>query len=336
MRIILDAMGGDNAPQAIVEGGLKALEDFDDIEITLCGNKADIEPLIADSGKLRGRMEIENAPDIIDMCDAPVKAIKEKPDSSMVCALRLLSQNNDAMLISAGNTGALVAGATLIVKRIKGIKRPALAPILPTKKGPVLLVDGGANVDCKPAYLLQFALMGSIYMRRVFDLAEPRIGLVNNGSEPGKGDALTKAAYELLSQSSLNFSGNAEGRELLSGEYDVIVCDGFLGNILLKFLEGCAGTLLSMLKSYIIASSSAKFGYVFMKNAFRKFRKKMDYKEYGGALLLGVNGGVMKAHGSSDSVAIYHAIAASRKFLSAGVVNGIKDEISAFGEQDLI
>lgn len=326
-------MGGDNAPYAIIDGSLRALSDFSDIDVVLCGDKKTIEPQIEKYNGDKSRITISDAPDIIDMCDSPVKAVKEKPNSSMVTALKLLSESEDAMLISAGNTGALVAGATLIVKRIKGIKRPALSPILPTKKEPVLLIDGGANVDCKPIYLLQFALMGSIYMRCVFNRANPRIGLINNGSEAGKGDVLTKAAYDLLSNSSLNFSGNAEGRELLTGEYDVIVCDGFLGNILLKFLEGCGDTLLGMLKGYIISNTSAKFGYLFMKKAFRKFRKKMDYKEYGGALLLGVNGGVMKAHGSSDATAVYHAVAASRKFLLSSVVKNIKDEITAFGEQ---
>lgn len=336
MKIILDTMGGDNAPQAIIEGSIRSLRNFGDIEIVLCGDEKIIAPIIEDDKDLSSRIEIKNAPEVIDMEDSPVKAIKEKQNSSLVVALNTLSSENDAMLISAGNTGALVAGATLIVKRIKGIKRPALAPMLPTKKGPVLLIDGGANVDCKPNYLLQFALMGSIYMRCVFSAENPRIGLINNGAEPGKGDALTKAAYELLCRADLNFKGNAEGRELLSGNYDVIVCDGFLGNILLKFLEGSAGTLLSMLKGYIVASSSAKFGYVFMKKAFGKFRKKMDYKEYGGALLLGVNGGVMKAHGSSDATAIYHAIAASRKFLLSNVVKSIKDEITNFNEQTVV
>ena len=333
MKIILDAMGGDNAPQAVIDGSLKALNTFEDIEIILCGDKSIINSLIETSGAKTDRLEIIDAPDRIDMCDSPVKAIKEKSNSSMVVALNTLAAERDAMLISAGNTGALVAGATLIVKRIKGIKRPALAPMLPTKKRPVLLIDGGANVDCKPLYLLQFALMGSIYMRCVFGEKNPRVGLINNGAEPGKGDALTKAAYELLENSALNFRGNAEGRELLTGNYDVIVCDGFLGNILLKFLEGCASTLLSILKGYIVSSSSAKFGYVFMKKAFGKFRRKLDYKEYGGALLLGVNGGVMKAHGSSDSTAIYHAIAASRKFLISNVVKNIKDEITQFNGQ---
>ncbi|MEG0914182.1 MAG: phosphate acyltransferase PlsX, partial [Christensenellaceae bacterium] len=261
-----------------------------------------------------------------------VKAIKEKADSSMVVALRELSCGNAQMMISAGSTGALVAGATLIVKRIKGIKRPALAPVLPTKTGEVLLIDCGANVDCKPQYLNQFGIMGSIYMQKVFGINTPKVGLINNGAEEEKGNELTKEAYQLLKEAPINFVGNAEGRDLLSGQFDVLVCDGFTGNIVLKFVEGCAKTILGMLKGYVLESTKAKIGSLFMKGAFSKLKKKMDYKEYGGALLLGLTGGVMKAHGSSDAKAIFNSIENARKFIAGDVVEMIAREVSKIAE----
>lgn len=327
MKIIIDAMGGDNAPAAIVNGSVKALNEFADIEIHLVGDEEKIRHILATLAYDEERLKIVHTTQMIDMEDAPVKAIQEKKDSSMVVAFHMLAKEDKAIMISAGNTGALVAGATLIVRRIKGIKRPALAPVLPSITGEVLLIDGGANADCKPQYLNQFGIMGSIYMNKVFGVEKPKVGLVNNGGEEEKGSELTKQAYQLLKNAPINFVGNAEGRDLLSGEFDVIVCDGFTGNILLKFLEGCAKTILGMLKGYIKESTSAKLGAVMMKGAFSKLKRKMDYSEYGGALLLGLNGGVMKAHGSSDENAIYHSIAGARKFIEGDVVAVIRDEI---------
>lgn len=320
-KIIIDAMGGDNAPEAIIEGCLMAVNELKGCQILLCGKAETIQPLLTGAGA--DNIQIVNAEQKITADDSPVKAIKEKPNSSLVVGLNLLSQNKDGMFLSAGNTGALVAGATLIAGRIMGIKRPALAPVLPTQRGSVLLIDGGANVDCKPQYLLQFGLMGSIYMHQTLDIQNPRVGLINNGSETEKGNTLTKAAYELLSRAPINFVGNAEGRNLLDGDYDVLVCDGFIGNILLKFVEGCAFTILDILKENIMASTRAKIGAWLMKGAFRNLKKKMDYKEYGGALLLGINGGVMKMHGSSDSKAVQKAILSAEKFISKDVVGNI-------------
>lgn len=332
MNIIIDAMGGDHAPSSVVQGSLLALAEFDDISITLTGDKQAIEQVLAGNQYPQERLTIVHTTQIIEMDDSPVKAIKEKKDSSMVVAMKLLGETPDAMLISAGSTGALVAGATLIVKRLEGIKRPALAPVLPSMTGQVLLIDCGANVDCKPQYLNQFGIMGSIYMNKVFGISAPKVGLINNGGEAEKGNELTKAAYQLLQDAPINFVGNAEGRDLLSGNFDVLVCDGFTGNIVLKFLEGSAKTILGMLKGYIMESGKAKFGYIFMKNAFGNLKKKMDYKEYGGSLLLGLRGGVMKAHGSSDEKAMYSSIRAARKFLQGNVVQEIKEEISAYQE----
>jgi glycerol-3-phosphate acyltransferase PlsX len=332
MNIIIDAMGGDHSPRAAVAGGVRALDEFEDITVTLTGDEPAIRAVLDDLGCGGGRMEIVHTTQVIGMEDAPVKSIRTMKDSSMVVALDLLAKRDGAMLISTGSTGALVVGATLIVRRVKGVKRPALAPVLPSMTGQVLLIDCGANVDCKPQYLNQFGVMGSIYMNKVFGVGKPRVGLVNNGEEEEKGGELTKAAYRLLREAPINFVGNAEGRDLLSGGFDVIVCDGFTGNILLKFLEGCAGTILGMLKGYIMESASAKLGAVLMKGAFGKLKKKMDYTEYGGSLLLGLNGGVMKAHGSSDEKAIYHSVASARKFLQGNVVNVIKEEISALSK----
>ncbi len=332
MKIIVDAMGGDHAPQAIVEGCISALKEFADVSFTLTGDGQQLRALIDASDADQSRVEIVPTTQVIEMCDSPVKAIQDKKDSSMAVALRLLAEHPDAMMISAGNTGALVAGATLIVKRIKGIKRPALAPVLPTKTGAVLLIDAGANAECKPQYLNQFGMMGSIYMNQVFQIEKPRVGLINNGAEEEKGNELTKEAYQLLKKAPVHFVGNAEGRDLLSGDYDVLVCDGFTGNIVLKFVEGCSKTILGMLKGYIKESFRAKLGAVFMKGAFVKLKHKMNYKEYGGALLLGVNGGVMKAHGSSDAYAILSAIRAARKFIEGDVVGRIKEEISKISE----
>ncbi|MEF9863486.1 MAG: phosphate acyltransferase PlsX [Christensenellaceae bacterium] len=332
MNIIMDAMGGDHAPREIVTGAVEAINKFSDIQITLTGDKKAIEEVLADMDYDKSRLSMIHTTQIIEMEDSPVKAIKEKADSSMVVALRELSCGNAQMMISAGSTGALVAGATLIVKRIKGIKRPALAPVLPTKTGEVLLIDCGANVDCKPQYLNQFGIMGSIYMQKVFGINTPKVGLINNGAEEEKGNELTKEAYQLLKEAPINFVGNAEGRDLLSGQFDVLVCDGFTGNIVLKFVEGCAKTILGMLKGYVLESTKAKIGSLFMKGAFSKLKKKMDYKEYGGALLLGLTGGVMKAHGSSDAKAIFNSIENARKFIAGDVVEMIAREVSKIAE----
>lgn len=334
MKIIIDAMGGDHAPEEIVAGVLVALEKFSDTSFLLVGDETGIKALLAGQAYDRNRVEIIPTTQVIEMDDSPVKALKEKRDSSMVVALHLLAEKKGDMMISAGCTGALVAGSTLIVKRLPGIKRPALAPVLPSQTGEVLLIDGGANADCKPQYLQQFGVMGSVYMQKVFGIASPRVALINNGAEEEKGSELTKKAYQMLKQAPINFVGNAEGREFLSGEFDVLVCDGFTGNIVLKFMEGCARTILGMLKGYVKESGSAKFGYLFMKGAFGKLKQKMDYKEYGGALLLGLNGGVMKAHGSSNQAAIFHAIAAARKFIAGDVVGTIGQEIVKLADTD--
>ncbi|WP_066648241.1 phosphate acyltransferase PlsX [Christensenella timonensis] len=333
MKIIMDAMGGDNAPEAIVRGAAAGIEAFPDVNIVLTGDRERIEGILGGLTYDKSRLEIVHTTQLIEMNDSPVKALKEKPDSSMAVALKLLAEGKGDIAVSAGNTGALVAGATLIVKRIPGIKRPALAPVLPTQTGEVLLIDVGANTECTPKYLQQFGVMGSIYMEKVFGMQAPKVGLINIGGEEEKGSELTKQAYQLLKEAPLHFVGNAEGRDLLSGQFDVLVCDGFTGNIVLKFVEGCAKTILGMLKGYIKESTSAKLGAAFMKGAFGKLKKKMDYTEYGGSLLLGLRGGVVKSHGSSDEKAIFNTIRNSRKFVSGNVVEVIKEEIAKLTDQ---
>jgi phosphate acyltransferase len=322
-------MGGDHAPNAVVEGCVSVLSEFKDFTLIFTGKKEEIEQELSRHSFDKDRVVVVDAREIIGMAEKPVVAIKTKKDSSLVKAFELVRDNECDVMITAGSTGAAVAGATLIVRRIKGISRPALCPVLPTNTGSVLLVDCGANVDCKPSYLAQFGLMGSIYMKNVMGIKNPRVGLINNGSEEEKGNALTKAAYPLLKeQKSINFKGNVEGREILSGDFDVVVADGFVGNIILKFLEGLAKSLMGMLKDELMSDFKSKIGALLSKPAFRRFKKRVDYSDYGGALLLGINGGVIKAHGSSNAKAMASTVRQARQFIVSGVVESIKNEIA--------
>ena len=334
MKIIVDAMGGDNAPHAIVDGCVQALADMPALELILTGRRDVIETELAKHDYDAARINIVDATEVIDMAEPPVEAIRHKKDSSLVKGLRLLQAGEAGAFITAGSTGATIAGATLIVKRLPNVKRPALAPLLPTRKGKVLLIDCGANAECRPSFLAQFALMGSIYMQKMEGVKSPRVGLVNNGAEAEKGTELTKAAYKLIEGMPVNFKGNAEGRDLVSGDFDVIVTDGFTGNIVLKFMEGMAGVLMGMLKDELSSTFRAKLGAALAMPAFRSFKKKMDYTEYGGALMLGVNGGVIKAHGSSNAKAIKSTLRQAAGFIQADMVGVIKEEISKFSLSD--
>ncbi len=334
MKVIVDAMGGDNAPQAVIEGCTLALKEFPALCITLTGRQEIIEKELQKYDFDVSRINIVNATEVIDMAEPPVEAIRHKSDSSLVKGLRLLKNGEGSVFITAGSTGATIAGATLIVKRLPGVKRPALAPLLPTKTGKVLLIDCGANAECRPSFLAQFGLMGSVYMQKVEGVKSPRVGLVNNGSEAEKGNELTKAAYKLLEEMPIHFAGNAEGRDLVSGDYDVIVCDGFTGNVILKFMEGVAGVLMSLLSTELKSSMRTKLGAGLAMPAFKNFKKRMDYTEYGGALLLGVNGGIIKAHGSSNAKAIVSTLRQAVSFIDGNVVNVIKQEISKVALSD--
>ena len=325
---------GDNAPQAIVEGCVMALRDMPELAITLTGRQDVILGELQKHSYDKARIDIVDAPEVIDMAEPPVAAIRKKANSSLVKGLELVRDNAGGVFVTAGSTGAAIAGATLIVRRPSGVKRPALAPLLPTATGKALLIDAGANADCRPSYLAQFALMGSIYMNKVEGVASPRVGLVSNGAEDEKGNELTKGAHKLIEKMPVNFVGNAEGRDLVSGDYDVIVCDGFTGNVILKFMEGVAGTLMDMLKKELKSSARTKIGAALAMPAFKNFKKSMDYSEYGGALMLGVNGGVVKAHGSSGARAIQSTLRQAAGFIGGDVVNVIKEEIAKVSLDD--
>jgi glycerol-3-phosphate acyltransferase PlsX len=330
MKIAVDAFGGDNAPQAVIEGVVQALQKEKGFDVILFGDEVKIEAEFKKYEYDMERVKIVHAPDVIGYDEAPTIAVKRKKESSLVKALEALRDKNADAFVSGGSTGAVLAGATLIVRRLKGVKRPALAPLLPTRQGShVLLIDCGANVDSKPSYLQQFAVMADAYMREVGEVKTPRIGLINNGAEEEKGNELTKAAYQLLKKTPVHFTGNCEARDILSGEYDAVVCDGFIGNVVLKYTEGLASTLMGMIKDELMADMSSKFGAALSKNAFMRVKKKMDYTEYGGAPLLGIDGCVIKAHGSSNGKAFAAAILQAKRFYEAGVNEAIAHAVES-------
>ncbi len=331
--IALDAMGGDNAPDAIVAGAVAALRRYGDIRILLAGPEARLNALLEDAGDVRGRVEILPAEDVIGMDESPMLAVRKKVNSSMVQAMMAVREKRAQAVVSAGNTGAVLAGGMLRIGRIPGIERPALAPVIPGAKKPFLLIDAGANVDCQPKYLEQFGLMGSVYMRSVMGVRNPAVGLVNIGAEAEKGNKLTKETYQLMSrQTSYRFAGNAEARDIPTGDFDVVVADGFDGNIILKYTEGIVGAMMGMLKSYLSTSKVSKVGATLARPAFRKFKRSMDYNAYGGAPLLGVEGAVVKAHGSSGEQAIMNALRQAREMLVGDVTGKIREGLSGLSD----
>lgn len=333
MRIAVDAMGGDHGVKVNVKGSVDAVNEYH-VNVILVGKEDLIKKELKKYEYDKEKIEILNAEDEITNDDKPVLAIRRKKDSSMVKALQLVKEKKADSVISSGSTGALLSGGLFIVGRIKGISRPALSPVYPTEKGISLLLDAGANVDCKPKHLQQFALMGSIYSNKVLGVKNPKIGLINIGEEEGKGNELTKESYKLLKDMDFNFKGNLEVRDLPKGEYDVLVCDGFVGNTILKLTEGLASSIFSTLKEEFMKTLKSKFGALLLKSSFKSFKKKLDYSEYGGALLLGVKGGVIKAHGSSDAKAIKNAIRQAKTFTENNVVEKIHTEILALEEKN--
>jgi len=333
MKIYLDAMGGDHAPQATVEGAKEALGLFPELTLELAGPaetvRGVVDRVFADAPALRKRLTVTDCPEVITNDEAPVMAVRKKKSSAIVDGMLKLRDGAVDGFVSAGSTGAVLAGGMFRLGRIKGIDRPALAPLMPNGKGFFLLIDCGANVDCRPEYLQQFALMGNAYMQGMRGLASPRIGLVNNGAESEKGCALTKAAYELLAKTDLNFIGNVEGRDITGDVADVIVCDGFVGNVILKYTEGVAGTLMGIIKKEITADLRGKLGGLLAKPAFRRVKKAMDYTEVGGAPLLGVCGNVVKAHGSSNAHAVACAVKQAVLMVNADVVGKIERGLPA-------
>ncbi|MDU2242345.1 MAG: phosphate acyltransferase PlsX [Paenibacillus sp.] len=326
MKIAIDAMGGDHAPQSTVEGALAAAKEWGDIEIILVGDEQVLKPMVQDAP---ANLRIHHASEVIDAEDEPVKAVRRKKDASMVVAGRLVREGEAAAMISAGNTGALMTTGLLVVGRMEGIERPALAPMIPTLDGRgVLALDLGANMDAKPEHLAQYALMGSVYRDKVHGIAKPRVGLLNVGTEAMKGNELTKAAFPLLEAMPINFVGNVEARDVLTGACDVLVCDGFAGNILLKSLEGTAGAMFSILKKEFSKSLKNKLAAALLMPSLRGLKTMMDYKEHGGAPLLGLSGLVVKGHGSSDGGAIKNAVRQARTALQSSLTESIAREIS--------
>ncbi|MBE6055010.1 MAG: phosphate acyltransferase PlsX [Clostridium sartagoforme] len=329
MKIAIDGMGGDHAPKAVVEGVIKSLNEYQGIEYYITGPKEQIEKELKNYSYDKSLINIVDATEVISPNEHPVMALKKKKDSSLYKALKLVKDKECDAVISGGSTGAFLAGCTLVVGRIKGIERPALAPIMPGKNGSFMIVDAGANVDCKPNYLVQFAKMGKIYYQGVLGVNNPSVGLVNIGAEEEKGNDLTKNAHKLLKEEShLNFVGNVEPREVSKGDVNVLVCDGFVGNTLLKMYEGVASTLLGMIKEEILSSGlMSKIGAVLLKPVFKTLKIKFDYKEVGGAPFLGVDGICIKAHGSSDAKAFKNAIRQTKTFFDNDVLGKIKEEL---------
>ena len=325
MKIILDAMGGDNAPQAPVLGAVAAAKDFG-ANITLVGKGEEILKVLGEAGihDLPAGIEISDADDVVDMHDDPATVIHKRKNSSMVLGLKMLSDGQGDAFISAGSTGALLTGATLIVKRVKGIRRAAMGPAMPNKAGgKTVIVDCGANAECTPEFLLQFGLVGSHHAKKTYGIENPRVGLLNIGTEDSKGTPLQKKAYELLQQAAeqglINFIGNIEGRDVLQGGVDVVVCDGFSGNVLLKSIEGTAMFMGSLMKHKIFKRNFlSKIGYLFCKPGVDEVMKMMDYREIGGTEFLGIRKPVIKAHGSSDALAFRNAVRQAQVAASGG------------------
>ena len=333
MKIILDAMGGDNAPEAPVLGAIEAAKAYG-AQITLVGRGEAILAVLGKHGitDLPEGVEIANADDVVDMHDDPASVIHKRKNSSMIVGLKLLADGQGDAFVSAGSTGALLTGATLLVKRVKGIRRAAMAPAMPTKTGgKVIICDCGANAECTPEFLLQFGLVGSAYAKKSLHLENPRVGLLNIGTEDSKGTPLQKEAYALLKQASaqglINFVGNVEARGVPLGEVDVVVCDGFSGNVLLKSIEGTAMFMGSQLKKIFKSSLATKIGYLLCKSGVQEMVKLMDYREIGGTQFLGIKKPVIKAHGASDALAFRNAV---RQAMAAA-----EDDFTAQLEQDL-
>jgi len=327
MKIVVDAMGSDRHPQPDVEGSVQAAREYG-VEIVLVGNRDVVEPELAKHNLAGINVSLVHASQIIEMKEHPAAAVKSKKDASMVVAMQMLKRGEVDAFVSAGNSGGVLASALFYLGRIQGVKRPALSSVFPTRKGPCFLLDLGANTDCKPEYLLQFAIMGSVYAERVLGIANPRVAIVSNGEEEGKGNMLVQETYPLLKASGLNFIGNAEGKDIPAGFADVIVTDGFTGNVIVKLTEGVAGFLLDIIKEEIKSRPLATVGALLAKGAFDQVKKRLDYREYGGGPLLGVDGIVIVAHGRSDSLAIKNAIRVAKQAVERGMLHAIRNDIA--------
>lgn len=329
MRVALDAMGGDYAPAVTVEGAVETVTESEDIEIILVGDEPLVSRELAGKRYPSGRLRIRHASQVVGMDEPAIVAVRKKKDSSIKRAVELVKAGEADAVVSAGHSGVAMAVSLLLLGPAKGVDRPAIATIMPTLKGPLVLLDVGANVDCTPEHLLQFGLMGDAYCKTMFGNPSPRIALLSIGEEDTKGNMVTKEAFKLLRECGVNFIGNIEGKDIFLGIADVIVCDGFVGNIVLKTSEGLAETIMKMLKREISDVAAGRLGYLLMKPALRNFRRKTDYAEYGGAPLLGINGTSIISHGRSSSKAIRNAVKVAAEFARKRVADAITEEINS-------
>lgn len=332
MKIIIDAMGGDFAPAAPVEAAVKAVKELG-VEIILVGKTDVVEKELSKYNYPNDKITIAHAGEVISNHEEPAKAVRSKKDASVVVAANMLKNGGGDAMLSMGNTGALLASGLLIVGRIKGILRPALATLLPSAKGPKMLIDAGANTNCKSDNLVQFAIMGSIYMKNVLSIENPTVGLMSNGEEEGKGDELTKETFPKLKNAPVNFIGNIEGRDVMEGTADVITCDGFVGNVILKTVEGMGHVVSRKVKGIFMKGFLSKIAALFVMKGLNEFKQTMDYREYGGAPLLGTKRPVIKGHGSSDAKAVFSAIYQAKKFVETNVTDEIVKNINSMEDK---
>jgi len=321
-RIALDAMGGDHAPEATVRGALRAVREHD-VEVILVGDEATIGPELDEAGEIPPRLHVHHASQVVEMEDHPSSALRRKKQSSLRVAFELVRSGEAGALVSAGNSGAALAMGIFVLKRVPGIERPAIVAVFPTTFGPVAMLDAGANVDCKPELLMQFATMGTVFAELSLGIRRPRVGLLSNGEEEEKGTALIRHTHQLIGEMPINYRGFVEGNEMFGGVVDVVVTDGFMGNVVLKVAEGIAQQVTEHIRREVRSSASSMLGGLLMRGAFQRAQQAMDYAEIGGALLLGVQGCVVIAHGRADE----HAIASALRFADRTVEVGLNDRL---------
>jgi glycerol-3-phosphate acyltransferase PlsX len=327
MRVVLDAMGGDNAPYVNVEGAVETVNECEDVDVILVGDEALVQKELRHKKYHTNRISVVHASQVVEMHESPTVAIRKKKDSSIRVGIDLVKAGKADAFVSAGHSGVVMGTSLLMLGKAKAVDRPAIATLMPTLRDTFVMLDVGATVDCNPQNLLQFALMGSTYCRLVLERPNPKVALLSIGEEDTKGNEVTKEAFKLIKKSKLNFTGNIEGKDIFSGMADVIVCDGFIGNIALKISEGLAETILKMLKREISSVSTGRIGYLMMKPAIRNFKKKTDYDEYGGAPLLGINGTSIISHGRSSSKAIKNALRVAADYAAKRVYEAISIDI---------
>ncbi len=328
MRIALDAMGGDHAPAVTVAGAIEAVIESHGLSVLLIGDETELINELKERDYPASLISIRHASQVVNMDEAPLTALRRKKDSSIKVAVELVKSGEADAMVSAGNSGVVMATALFLLGKLRGVERPAIAAVMPTLKGLFVLIDAGANVDCKASHLLQFAIMGEAYAKSIFNINAPKIGLLGIGEEDAKGNELTKETFKLLKDSCINFIGNIEGKNIFIGDADVVVCDGFVGNIALKISEGLAEAIAKMLKREISERTSGRIGYLFLKDALRSFKKKTDYSEYGGAPLLGISKPCIISHGRSTAKAIKNAVKLAGEFYKKGVLDIISTEFN--------